>query len=150
KSSISAGETSIRLPGLSDLNSNSDGSNVLTKVLESKENPYSSTHGNSHVQGSVVTIILSRPDGGEISVTNTTKPISIRLTRPIDKRPKFQEHELYGTSFQYHKVNLPDDQMTLSIYIAPNNSPLRTHLIGQSNFGDLEFSLLNDENRKSL
>ncbi|CAF1143554.1 unnamed protein product [Rotaria sordida] len=129
KSSISAGETSIRLPGLSDLNSNSDGSNVLTKVLESKENPYSSTHGNSHVQGSVVTIILSRPDGGEISVTNTTKPISIRLTRPIDKRPKFQEHELYGTSFQYHKVNLPDNQMTLSIYIAPNNSPMDMYAI---------------------
>ncbi|CAF4229923.1 unnamed protein product, partial [Rotaria sp. Silwood2] len=129
KSSISAGETSIRLPGLSDLNSDSDSSNVFTKVLESKDNPYASAHGNSHVQGSVVTIILSRPDGGEIPVTNTTAPISIRLTRPVDKRPKFQEHEVHGTSFQYHKVSLPENQMTLSIYVAPNNSPMDTYAI---------------------
>ena len=92
------------MPSLSDLNSESDSSNIFTKILESKDNPYASANGKSSVQGSVVTIILSRGDGSEISVENTTKPISIRLTRPIDKRPKYQEHELYGTSFQYHKV----------------------------------------------
>jgi hypothetical protein len=31
-------------------------------------------------------------------VKNTTKSISIRLTRPIDKWAKFQEKELHGTS----------------------------------------------------
>ncbi len=81
KSSLSAGDASIRLPGLTDLNSGSDASNIFTKVLESKNNPYASAHGNSNVQGSVVTIILSRPDGSEIPVQNTTNPISIRLTR---------------------------------------------------------------------
>ncbi|CAF0748743.1 unnamed protein product [Adineta steineri] len=124
KSSLSAGNTSIRLPGLSDLNSDSDSSDIFTKVLESKENPYASTHGNSSVQGSVVTIILSRPDGSEMPIKNTTQPISIRLSRPIDKQPKYEQHQLYGTSFQYHKVNIPDKQMTLSIYISSDSSPL--------------------------
>jgi hypothetical protein len=127
KSSLSAGDTSIRLPGLNDLTS--DSSNVFTKVLESKDNPYASAHGHSNVQGSVVSIILSRPDGSEIPVQNTTKPISIRLTRPVDKRPKYQEHELYGTSFTYHKVNLPEKQMTLSIYVSPNFSPMDTYAV---------------------
>ena len=96
----------------------------MTKVLESKESPYASTHGKSSVQGNVVTIVLSQSNGSEISVQNTTKPISIRLTRPVDKRPKPQQHHLKGTSFQYHKMNLPRKQMTLSIYISPNSSPL--------------------------
>ncbi len=102
---------------------------MYTKVLESKDNPYASAHGNSGVQGSVVTIILSRPDGSEMPVQNTTKPISIRLTRPVDKRPKFQQHDLHGTSFQYHKVNLPENQMTLSIYVSPNSSPMDTYAV---------------------
>jgi hypothetical protein len=129
KSSLSAGDASIRLPGLSDLNSDFDGSNVFTKVLESKNNPYASAHENSNVQGSVVSIILSRPDGSEMPVQNTTKPISIRLTRPIDKRPKFQEHQLYGTSFSYHKVNISEKQMTLSIYISPSFSPMDIYAV---------------------
>jgi len=62
-------------------------------------------------------------------VQNTTKPISIRLTRPADKRPPFQEHHLYGTSLSYHKVHIPEDHMTLSIYISPNFSPLDTYAI---------------------
>lgn len=129
KSSLSAGSTSIRLPGLSELNSDSDSSSVLTKVLESKDNPYLSATGNSNVQGSVVTIILSNSDGSEMPVTNTTKPIAIRLTRPADKQPKPQENELRGISFQYHKVTLPEDIMTLSIYIFPNFSPMDTYAI---------------------
>ncbi|CAF1019415.1 unnamed protein product [Rotaria sordida] len=129
KSSLSAGDTNIRLPGLSDLNFNSDSSEVFTKILESKDNPFASTHGNSNVQGSVVTIILSRPDGSEMSIKNTTKPISIRLTRPIDKQPKYQQYELYGNSFQYHKVNLPDKQMTLSVYISPNSSSMDIYAV---------------------
>jgi hypothetical protein len=62
-------------------------------------------------------------------VQNTTKPISIRITRPIDKRPKAQEHELYGTAFRYHKVNLSDKQMTLSISISPNLSPMDMYAV---------------------
>ncbi len=62
-------------------------------------------------------------------VQNTTKPISIRLTRPVDKRPKFEEYELYGTSFKYHKVSLTDKQMTLSVYISPNLSPLDIYAV---------------------
>jgi hypothetical protein len=104
KSSLSAGDASIRLPSFSNLNSGSDSSNVFTKILESKDNPYASAHGKSGVQGSVVTIILSRPDGSEMPIQNTTKPIAIRLTRPADKQPKSQDHEIHGTSFQYHKV----------------------------------------------
>jgi hypothetical protein len=138
QSSISAGDTSIRLPGFNDLNS--DSSNVFTKVLESKDNPYASIHGNSSVQGSVVTIILSRPDGSKVPIQNTTKPISIRLTRPIDKRPKAQEHELHGTKFQYHKVNLSDKQMTLSIFIYPNLSPMDTYAVYVS-YGSNETTL---------
>ncbi len=129
KSSVSAGDTSIRLPGFNDLNSGSESSNVFTKVLESKDNPYASAHGNSNVQGSVVSIILSRPDGSEMLVQNATQPISIRLTRPIDKRPKFQENQLHGTSFQYHKVNIPENHMTLSIYVAPSFSPMDTYAV---------------------
>jgi hypothetical protein len=64
-----------------------------------------------------------------MSVQNTTKPISIRLTRPADKRPPFQEHHLYGTSLSYHKVHIPEDHMTLSIYVSPNFSPLDTYAI---------------------
>lgn len=119
KSSLSAGSTSIRLPGLTDLNSDSDSSNIFTKVLESKDNAYESAHGNSSVKGSIVTIVLSRPDGSEMPIKNTTKPISIRLTRPIDAQPQSEEHQLHGTLFQYHKVNLPENQMTLSISIIP-------------------------------
>lgn len=123
KSSLSAGDTSIRLPDFSALNSNDESSDVFTKVLESKDNPYASAHGGSSVQGNVVTVILSRPDGSEISVKNTTKPISIRLTRPIDKRPKAQNHHLSGTTFQYHRMNLIDKQTTLSVSVVPNSSP---------------------------
>lgn len=122
KSSLSAGDTSIRLPGFSELNSGVDSSDVFTKVLELKENPYASAHGNSNVQGNVVTIVLARPDGSEISVQNTSKPISIRLNRPVDKQPKAQEHQLYGTTFQYHKVNLVDAQTTLSVSLLPDSS----------------------------
>ncbi|CAF1487008.1 unnamed protein product [Rotaria magnacalcarata] len=129
KSSISAGDTSIRLPNFSDLNSDSDSSNIYTKVLESKDNPYASASGNTNVQGSVITIVLSNPDGSEMPVTNSTEPIAIRLTRPVDKRPKFQEHELHGTSLQYHKVELPEKNMTLSIYAAPNGSPMDTYAV---------------------
>ncbi|CAF4701930.1 unnamed protein product [Rotaria sp. Silwood1] len=129
KSSLSAGDTNIRLPGLSDLNFDSDSSEVFTKILESKENPFASKYGNSHVQGSVVTIILSRPNGSEMSVKNTTKPISIRLNRPIDKQPKYEQYELHGRSFQYHKVNLTDKQMTLSVYISSNISPMDTYAV---------------------
>ena len=57
-------------------------------------------------------------------VQNTTKPISIHLTRPIDKRPKAQEHDLHGITFQYHKVTLPDKQMTLSISVIPSSSDM--------------------------
>jgi hypothetical protein len=110
KASLSAGDTSIRLPGLGDLNTDSDSSSApVTKILESKENPYASAHGNSSVQGSVVTIILSRADGSEISVQNTSKPISIRLNRPLNKRPTTQEHQVQGTSFQYHRVRVLRD-----------------------------------------
>ncbi|CAF0958355.1 unnamed protein product [Adineta ricciae] len=127
KSSLSAGGSRIRLPGLSDLNSEPGASEIFTKVLESKENPYASTHGHSSVEGSVVTIILSRPDGSEMPVQNTTKPISIRLTRPVDKRPKYEHYDLNGTFFRYHKMILPDKQMTLSLYVAPNFSPMDTY-----------------------
>jgi hypothetical protein len=101
---LSAGDAKIRLPGLSDLNSPGGSSDVVTKILESKDNPFASTHGNSGVQGSVVTIVLSNPDGSEMLVKNTTEPIAIRLVRPVDKRPVPQDFELHGTSFQYHKV----------------------------------------------
>ncbi|UJR29011.1 hypothetical protein I4U23_010229 [Adineta vaga] len=124
KSSLSAGDTSIRLPVLSDLNTDSGSSEIFTKVLESKENPYASAHGHSSVEGSVVSIILSRPDGSEMPVQNTSKPISIRLTRPIDKRPKPEQYELNGTFFRYHKLTLPDKHMTLSVYVSPNSSPM--------------------------
>ena len=137
QSSLSAGDTNIRLPSFNDLNSESGGSNVFTKVLESKENPYASANGNTAVQGSVVTIILSRPDGSEMPVTNTTKPISIRLSRPIDKQPKYQIHESHGTTFRYHKVNLPEKNMTLSIYVAPNSSPMDNYAVYVS-FGENE------------
>jgi hypothetical protein len=60
-------------------------------------------------------------------VQNTTKPISIRLTRPADKQPKYEQHELYGTSFRYHKVNIPENHMTLSVYLAPNYAPMDTY-----------------------
>lgn len=109
KSSVSAGDASIRLPGLSDLNSGMDASNAYTKVLESKDNPYASANGNSSVQGSVVTIILSRPDGTEIPIQHTTKPISIRLARPVEKRPQYQAHRLTGTTLQYHRVSSISD-----------------------------------------
>jgi len=62
-------------------------------------------------------------------VQNTTKPISIRLTRPVDKQPKFQVHESHGTSFRYHRVTLPENHMTLSIYVAPNGSPMDTYAV---------------------
>ena len=62
-------------------------------------------------------------------VQNTSKPISIRLTRPADKRPQYQEHELHGTALSYHKVTLPNKQMTLSIYVAPNFSPTDTYAV---------------------
>ena len=81
------------------------------------------------MQGGVVTVILSRPDGSEIPVRNTTKPISIRLARPFDKRPKYQDHQLNGTDFAYHKVSIPDKQMTLSIYVAPSYSPMDTYAV---------------------
>lgn len=106
KSSIAAGDTSIRLPGFADLNTTDGSSSPFTKVLESKDNPYASAKGNSSVQGSVVTIILSNPDGSEIPVQHTSKPIAIRLSRPADKRPKYQTHELLGTEMRYHKVRL--------------------------------------------
>ncbi|CAF2607106.1 unnamed protein product [Rotaria sp. Silwood2] len=140
KSSLSAGDTNIRLPGLSDLNFGSDSSEVFTKILESKNNPFASKHGHSNVEGSVVTIILSRPDGSEMSVQNTTKPISIRLSRPIDKQPKYQQYELHGRSFQYHKVNLPEKHMTLSVYISPNLSPMDIYAVYVS-FGTNETAL---------
>jgi hypothetical protein len=115
-------------------------------VLESKENPYASAKGNASVQGSVVTIILSRPDGTEISVEHTSKPISIRLTRPMEKQSIYRQHQLNGTSFQYHKVSrenveqrpnivvcpskvdLSEDNMTLSVFIRPH-SPADTFAI---------------------
>lgn len=53
-----------------------------------------------------MTIILSNPDGSEIPVQHTSKPIAIRLSRPADKRPKYQTHELLGTEMRYHKVRL--------------------------------------------
>ena len=62
-------------------------------------------------------------------VQNTSKPISIRLKRPADKRSQYQEHELHGTSLSYHKVTLPDKQMTLSIYVSPNFSPTDTYAV---------------------
>ena len=140
KSTLAAGDTSIRLPGFSELNSELDSSDVFTKVLELKDNPYASANGNSTVQGNVVTIILSRPDGSEISVQNTSKPISIRLNRPIDKQPKPQDHELYGTAFQYHKVNLIDKQTTLSVSLLPNSSPSDIYAVYVS-FGTNETAL---------
>ena len=97
-----------------------DASNVYTKVLESKENPFASAHGKSSVQGSVVTIILSRPDGTEIPVQHTAKPISIRLTRPAEKRPKYQAHKLTGTSLQYHRVS--QSHGSLQTEISPSSS----------------------------
>ena len=106
-STLSAGDSNIRLPSLGDLNSETDSSDIVTKVLESKENPFVGKDAKSGVQGSVVTIILSQPDGSEMSVKNATEPISIRLTRPIDKRPAYQQQELQGTTMQYHKVSDP-------------------------------------------
>lgn len=122
------------------MNSNDDSSDVFTKVLESKDNPYASAHGKSSVQGSVVTVILSRSDGTEISVKNTTKPISIRLTRPIDKQPQAQNHQLLGTTLQYHKVNLIDKQTTLSVSLVPNSSPSDVYAVYVS-FGTNETAL---------
>lgn len=104
-STLSAGESNIRLPSLGDLNSDMDSSNIVTKILESKENPFVSRDAKTGVQGNVVTIVLSQPDGSEMSVTNSTEPISIRLTRPIDKRPAYQQQEVQGTAMQYHKVS---------------------------------------------
>lgn len=104
-SDLSAGESRILLPTLGDLNSDTDSSNVITKVLESKENPFASRDAKSGIQGNVVTIVLSQPDGAEIAVRNSSQPISIRLTRPMDKRPPYQEQELHGTALQYHKVS---------------------------------------------
>ncbi len=83
-------------------------------------------------------------------IQNTTKPISIRLTRPIDKRPKVQEHELHGTKFRYHKVNLSDKQMTLSIFIYPNLSPMDTYAVYVS-YGSNETTLdMNFEDEDEL
>lgn len=140
KSSLSAGDTNIRLPGLSDLNIDSDSSDVVTKVLESKNNPFISTRANTGVQGSVVTIILSKSDGSEMGIENTTQPIAIRLPRPVDKQPKYQENQLHGRSFQYHKVNLPENQMTLSVYISPNLPSTDTYAVYVS-FGTNETTL---------
>ena len=139
KSSISAGDTSIRLPGFADLNTTDGSSAPFTKVLESKENPYASAKGNSSVQGSVVTIILSNPDGSEIPVQHTSKPITIRLSRPVDKRPKYQRTSskerkcvinkvrreksvVLLRSIVFVQVDLPEDNMTLSIHVVPHKT----------------------------
>jgi hypothetical protein len=104
ETSLSAGTTSIQLPDLSDLSSDSNESDTRAKVLESKNNPFVSKNGKSNIQGSVVTIILSQSNGSEIPVQNTTRPISIRLTRPENKRPPFERYEVQGNQFRYHKV----------------------------------------------
>jgi hypothetical protein len=105
KTTLAAGGANIRLPSLSNMNSDSETSNLLTKVLESKDNPFASKSVKSGIQGSVVSIILSHPNGSEMLVQNTTQPISIRLKRPENKRPKYQENELHGKSFGYHKAS---------------------------------------------
>ncbi|CAF0819785.1 unnamed protein product, partial [Didymodactylos carnosus] len=121
KSSLSAGDTQIKLPALTDMLANSS-SDVVTKVLSSKNNPYASTTGNSTVEGSVVTIILTNNNGTEIPVQNTSKPISLFLTRPQNKMPDIQEHELYNLNMKYHKAILLDKYMALSVYIKPSSS----------------------------
>lgn len=112
---------------MNDLNSDGETSDVLTKVLESKENPFASKDSKSAIQGSVVSIILSRADGSEMAVKNTTKPISIRLTRPMNKRPAFQQQELHGTALQYHKVSRHDQDKTHRELFKPLRSLCRIH-----------------------
>lgn len=109
------------------MNFDSESSEFFTQILETKESPFESAHGKSTVHGSVVTVILSKSNGSEISVKNTTKPISIRLNRLAEKQSKYEEHELQGSSFNYHKVILTDKQMTLSVYISPISSSIDTY-----------------------
>ena len=98
---LTAGNTTIEFPLLSDLNFSTP---VVTKAFQTKENPFMSVNGDSGVQGDVMTIVLSNVDGTEISVKNTTQPISIRLTRPADQYPQYQIHTLSNTSLNYHQV----------------------------------------------
>ena len=141
------------------MNAESDSTYVVTKVLESKEVPFASATGGSRVQGNVVTILLSQTNGSEMVVENATTPITIRLKRPANKRPKAENHELYGTALKYHKVRfdhhflfsekrsggyfqvqLPDPKMALSIFISPISSPSDTYAIYVS-FGSNETGL---------
>jgi hypothetical protein len=99
---LMAGNTTIVFPRLVDLNVSSP---VITKAFQTKENPFMSVSGKSAVQGDVMTIVLSHMDGSEISVKNTSKPIFIRLTRPLDQYAEYQTHSLLGTSLRHHRVS---------------------------------------------
>ena len=96
-----AGNTTILLPRLLDLNVSSP---VITKAFQTKENPFMSVTGKSTVQGDIMTIVLSHMNGSEVSIRNTSQPIVIRLTRPIDQYPEYQTHAVLETSLRYHRV----------------------------------------------
>lgn len=99
---LMAGNTTIVFPRLFDLNVSSP---VVTKAFQTKENPFMSVSGKSAVQGNVMTIVISHMNGSEISVKNTSKPIAIRLARPLDQYAEYQTHTLLGTSLRYHRVS---------------------------------------------
>ena len=63
-----------------------------------------SVNGDSTVQGDIMTIVLSNLNGSDISVNNTTQPISIRLARPPDQYPQYQIHTLSNGTLNYHQV----------------------------------------------
>ena len=101
QSNLVAGNTTIVLPRLFDSNASSP---MITKAFQTKENPYMSVKGKSTVKGDVTTIVVSDMNGSEIPIKNTSKPIVIRLTRPIDQYPEYQTHTLLQTSLRYHHV----------------------------------------------
>ena len=67
-----------------------------------------SEHRNTDIEGSVLTIILSQPERSEMMVKNIVETTSVCSTRPVDKRPKHQEHRLHEASFQLYMVQLPE------------------------------------------
>ena len=99
---LMARNTTIVFPRLSDLHVSSP---VITKAFQTKENPFMSVSGKSAVQGDVMTIVISHMNGSEISFKNTSKPIAIRLARPLDQYAEYQTHTLLGTSLRYHRVS---------------------------------------------
>lgn len=111
---LTAGNTTIEFPLLSNLNFSTP---IVTKAFQTKENPFMSVNGDSTVQGDVMTIVLSNINGSEISVKNTTQPISIRLTRPIDQHPHYQMHTLSNKSLNYHQVSISQSFFLFQIFV---------------------------------